>query len=159
MAKSSTTSQAPTNPLVQSVPMGNRIYELQFVDCGKTACSRCNTPDGRKGSHGPYWYMCFSLGKKWRRVYIGKNLKTDRYILPDGRLDLATINGPHAQSTVLDKPPESSKDTKEHLAPSSPDERAEKNIKASLKRVDALCNTASGDRVSQSPGKSSPGSA
>ena len=77
------------NPLVTSFKIGERTYERQLVDCGKKNCSRCRTPTGRAGSHGPYWYMCALWQGKWRRVYIGKNLDTTRFILPDGAVDWA----------------------------------------------------------------------
>jgi len=70
----------------------DRSYELRYVDCGKTNCSRCSTPDIRTPSHGPYWYLCVSHKGKWRRIYIGKDLDTSLFIDAYGRVDWKAVS-------------------------------------------------------------------
>lgn len=84
--------------LVTKFKVANRTYERRWVDCGKPNCQRCTGPDRRIASHGPYWYLCIPRNKKWFRVYLGKNLDTQRFILENGRIDWDKIRRkPRAQ--------------------------------------------------------------
>jgi hypothetical protein len=94
-------TKTPRSPLVSSIKVLDHTYERSYVDCGRANCTRCRTPAGRYASHGPYWYLCYSIHGKWRRVYLGKNLDTSRFCQPDGRLDFHAINSrPHLSSTA-----------------------------------------------------------
>jgi hypothetical protein len=56
--------------LVKSQNLGNIIYQLELIKCGKEGC-KCN-----KGQlHGPYWYAYQRQGDKFKSSYIGKTLK------------------------------------------------------------------------------------
>lgn len=98
---STSSNPKPTFPVVVSFKVNNRTYERTFVDCGKKGCSRCQGPHGRKASHGPYWYMCASKNGKWRRIYIGFNLDTSRYINPNGSIDWNLIAGRPTESKAI----------------------------------------------------------
>jgi len=76
-----------------------RVYERSIVDCGKANCSRCNSPAGRRPSHGPYWYLCATHGGAWRRVYLGRILDTSRFIAPDGSVDWLAVSNRHSSPT------------------------------------------------------------
>lgn len=86
------TPQNPKNPLVCSFRQGARSYELGRTDCGKSNCSGCSLPMGRKASHGPYWYLCAVRDGKWKRVYLGREIDSTKWILPDGQVDWAAID-------------------------------------------------------------------
>jgi len=64
-------------------------YELLWVNCGKPACRSCNgesrAVDLPRG-HGPYWYLLAPCRGRPRRLYIGKNLDTSKFINPDGSI-------------------------------------------------------------------------
>lgn len=90
--------------LVQNLCVGIRTYELRFVDCGRSNCTRCTQVEGRRPSHGPYWYLCVTRGKRWRRVYIGKDLHTDKFISPDGSIDWGAINNRGGKRQPLEQP-------------------------------------------------------
>jgi hypothetical protein len=62
-------------------------YEQRLNCCHKVACHSCFVSDRWIPSHGPYWYMCLPLGRKWIRVYLGKHLDTSRFRGPDGKID------------------------------------------------------------------------
>lgn len=68
-----------------------RHYEQRLVDCGKIACTKCGGDGARHPSHGPYWYLCVSRGKRWTRLYIGKELDTRKFIGPDGSVDWSRV--------------------------------------------------------------------
>jgi len=72
--------------------VGSRTYELRWVCCRKTNCKKCYTPNGWVPSHGPYWYLCYSTARKTHRLYIGKNLNTQKYIGADGRINFGAVN-------------------------------------------------------------------
>lgn len=83
-------SRKPSDLMVlDRIYSGNRIYECRYTRCGKPNCSVCNpgefNPD-RPIGHGPYWYLCARHGKRWRRLYIGKELDTTKHIGPDGEI-------------------------------------------------------------------------
>ena len=85
---------SPTPMLVRSLPVGLRTYEQRYTRCHKPSCSVCQSQSGPiKGTigHGPYWYLCFRHGKGWTRIYLGKNLDTAKFVLPDGSIDFALI--------------------------------------------------------------------
>jgi hypothetical protein len=64
-------------------------YEQRMNCCHKTACRSCFVSGRWIPSHGPYWYLCLPLGRKWIRVYLGKHLDTNRFRGPDGKIDYA----------------------------------------------------------------------
>lgn len=69
-----------------------RSYEQRRVNCGKPNCGKCNPPGGdSRPSHGPYWYLCVRRNHRWRRVYLGKELDTQKYIDNDGNVDFDQI--------------------------------------------------------------------
>lgn len=70
--------------VVESFKFKDRIYELRLNACGKTNCATCS---GNLPRHGPYWYLCVPWSGKWRRIYIGKDLDTTKFICPDGSVD------------------------------------------------------------------------
>jgi hypothetical protein len=77
-----------------SLRVGDRLYEQRFQRCNKPNCSSCTGPAPNPAvplGHGPYWYLCFSQGHSWRRIYIGKLLNTQLFVLPNGKLDHAAI--------------------------------------------------------------------
>lgn len=71
--------------VVESFKFKNRVYELRLNACGKKNCSTCQ---GNIPRHGPYWYLCIPWGGKWRRIYIGKELDTTKFIGPNGKIDM-----------------------------------------------------------------------
>jgi hypothetical protein len=77
---------------IQTLEVGDRLYEQRMNRCGKRICRICYPPggsgDGVPG-HGPYWYMCLQVKGKFRRFYIGKTLDTAKYVGADGRVDFA----------------------------------------------------------------------
>lgn len=133
-----TSRKKPRNPVVATIKAEGRVYVRQFVDCGKKNCSRCRTPDGRAGSHGPYWYLCATRRGKWRRVYVGKNLDTGRFMLPDGRIDWQRIETRQSPVLTMAQAPVIPSATKAPSEPSTPDSQANKSIKATIARVEAL---------------------
>lgn len=69
-----------------------RHYEQRYVDCGKVNCQRCGGAGARHASHGPYWYLCVPRGRRWTRIYIGKELDTTKYIGPGGSVDWSKLH-------------------------------------------------------------------
>lgn len=74
----------------QTIVVGNRTYEYRYNRCGKKNCHVCyhrqadySGPPG----HGPYWYLCVTHRGRWRRLYIGKELDTQKFVLPNGSID------------------------------------------------------------------------
>lgn len=80
--------------VVQRVAVGVRHYELRYNRCGKESCTVCYHRQadyaGRPG-HGPYWYLSVARGRKWVRLYIGKELDTVKYIGGDGEIDWSLV--------------------------------------------------------------------
>lgn len=86
--------------LVDSFRQGRRHYEHRLVNCGKQNCGNCNPPGKTSApSHGPYWYLCAQRRGRWRRVYLGKNLDTTRYIDKDGFVDWDALARRRARNT------------------------------------------------------------
>lgn len=87
---------SPSQPgmIVRTIPVANRTYEQRFNLCHRKNCHTCygRQPDyaGPPG-HGPYWYLCVTIRHRWTRIYIGKELDTTKYVLPDGSIDWATL--------------------------------------------------------------------
>lgn len=75
--------------VVESFKFQDRVYELRLNSCGKQNCRTCS---GREPRHGPYWYLCVPWGGKWRRIYLGKDLDTTKYIGPDGKVLPSKMN-------------------------------------------------------------------
>lgn len=82
--------------VVQSFPFHGRIYELRKNSCGRKNCATCG---GSRPAHGPYWYMCISRKGKWRRIYIGKDLDTTKFITADGKIKLPVKQSLRAEET------------------------------------------------------------
>lgn len=83
---------SPSMPamIVKTIVVGIRTYECRYNRCGKKNCRVCyhRSPEycGPPG-HGPYWYLCITQKGRWRRLYIGKELDTAKFIKPDGAVD------------------------------------------------------------------------
>lgn len=75
---------------IQTLLVGERIYEQRLNRCGRRNCQVCYPPggsgDGAPG-HGPYWYMCVVRNGRAFRLYIGKDLNTARYVTAEGVVD------------------------------------------------------------------------
>lgn len=74
----------------QSLVVGTRTYEQRYNRCGKRNCRTCyHRPADYCGppGHGPYWYLCITFNGRWRRLYIGKELDTAKFIQADGSID------------------------------------------------------------------------
>jgi len=53
--------------LQRSFTIGGYKYELHFVRCGKSSCTKC--------PHGPYWYLKIAMrDRKDVKKYLGKSL-------------------------------------------------------------------------------------
>ncbi len=76
--------------VIESFSFHNRIYELRRNSCGKANCTVCN---GNQPTHGPYWYMCVSVSGRWRRIYLGKELDTTKFVDAEGNLQLPPPRG------------------------------------------------------------------
>jgi len=80
--------------IVQTIKVGHRVYEQRFNRCGKPTCLKCKSGwiyEGLRFGHGPYWYLCVTYNRRWRRVYIGKILNTELFIDPAGEVDWGAI--------------------------------------------------------------------
>ena len=58
--------------VVEVQRMGDRIYQLERVRCGKAGC-KCAGKDGKL--HGPYWYAYWRDVGKLKSRYVGKQLQ------------------------------------------------------------------------------------
>jgi len=65
-----TPAKKKNRELVERQSIGNMIYQLEMVKCGKERC-KCT----RGQLHGPYWYAYQRQGEKFKSTYIGKTLK------------------------------------------------------------------------------------
>ena len=82
--------------VVQTLRVGERVYEQRYNRCGRLNCNTCYAEAGAGGGrvgHGPYWYLCGAVGRRWKRVYIGKNLNTELYATPGGAIDWNAVKG------------------------------------------------------------------
>jgi hypothetical protein len=80
--------------ILNRIVVGARTYEQRRNRCGRRNCRTCYGPpgdQGRRPGHGPYWYLILSTRRGIRRVYIGKNLDTARFINPDGSINPQTL--------------------------------------------------------------------
>ena len=96
MAREHQGPSAHTGMVVQQVTVGIRLYEQRYTRCCKVNCRTCygRQPDfcGAPG-HGPYWYLCYRTDRGWQRVYIGKDLNTEKFILEDGSINHHELAG------------------------------------------------------------------
>lgn len=76
-----------TKATVNAFSIGSRHYEQRYNDCGKKNCRKCGGSGPRRPSHGPYWYLCVLAKGAWRRIYLGKELDTTRFVGEDGKVD------------------------------------------------------------------------
>ena len=82
----------PGRRTVNTIKDRGATYEQRLVTCGKPNCTRCNGDRAKIKGHGPYWYLCYVQKGRWVRLYLGKNLDTNRFRLPDGELNWAEIH-------------------------------------------------------------------
>lgn len=61
--------------VVESKRIGDKIYQLERVRCGKSGC-RCAGENGEL--HGPYWYAYWRDTGKLKSQYVGKILKSNQ---------------------------------------------------------------------------------
>jgi hypothetical protein len=58
--------------VVETARMGDRLYQLERVCCGKVGC-KCAGENGKL--HGPYWYAYWREEGKLKSRYVGKQLR------------------------------------------------------------------------------------
>lgn len=58
--------------VVEVQHLGDRIYQLERVRCGKAGC-KCAGKNGEL--HGPYWYAYWRDDGRLRSRYVGKQLR------------------------------------------------------------------------------------
>jgi hypothetical protein len=75
------------NAIRKVVVVEGAHYEQRLNCCHKPLCRSCFVHGKWIPSHGPYWYLCLPLGRKWVRVYLGKHLDTNRFRGKDGKID------------------------------------------------------------------------
>ncbi len=61
--------------IVQVQHVGDRIYQLEQIRCGKPGC-KCAGENGEL--HGPYWYAYWRESGKLKSRYIGKKLDLEK---------------------------------------------------------------------------------
>lgn len=64
--------EAKGREVVQTQHLGDRLYQLERVRCGKAGC-KCAGAQGEL--HGPYWYAYWRDDGKLKSRYIGKRLR------------------------------------------------------------------------------------
>lgn len=52
--------------VVESFKDGRFEFMKLLIKCGKGNCSKC--------PHGPYWYVRYWVGRRCKKVYVGKEL-------------------------------------------------------------------------------------
>jgi hypothetical protein len=62
----------PSREVVEVQHVGDRIYQREWVRCGKLLC-KCAGPNGEL--HGPYWYVYWREDGRLKSKYVGKKLK------------------------------------------------------------------------------------
>lgn len=87
MSRTDFKAPSRSSAVVNSFTQDGRHYEARLNDCGKANCTRCGGEGKRHPSHGPYWYLCVQRNGRWHRIYLGKELDTRRYVLPNGEVD------------------------------------------------------------------------
>ena len=87
---------APHNSTVQSLRVNGATYESRLVCCYKPGCRSCNVDGQHVPSHGPYWYLCFTLKGKTKRRYLGKHLDTARFRNSAGLIDIDLVTSTQA---------------------------------------------------------------
>ncbi len=63
---------ANSREIVETQRLGDRLYQLERVRCGKVGC-KCAGAQGEL--HGPYWYAYWRDDGKLRSRYVGKHLR------------------------------------------------------------------------------------
>lgn len=58
--------------IVETARLGDRLYQLERVRCGKLGC-KCAGETGEL--HGPYWYAYWREEGKLKSRYVGKRLR------------------------------------------------------------------------------------
>lgn len=66
------TIESKRREVVEVQHLGNRLYQLERVRCGKVGC-KCAGDNGQL--HGPYWYAYWRDGGKLKSRYVGKQLR------------------------------------------------------------------------------------
>lgn len=69
---SQTVASKKKREVVEVQHLGDQLYQLERVRCGKTGC-KCAGQDGEL--HGPYWYAYWRDEGKLKSRYIGKQLR------------------------------------------------------------------------------------
>ena len=76
-----------TNMVFQRQRQGKSCFQLEGVKCGKPGC-KCASGH----LHGPYWYEYFREGKRVRKRYHGKRIKSS---LPTSKQSSAKSSTTH----------------------------------------------------------------
>ncbi len=63
---------ANSREIVETQRLGDRLYQLERVRCGKVGC-KCAGAQGEL--HGPYWYAYWRDDGKLKSRYVGKQLR------------------------------------------------------------------------------------
>lgn len=65
-------AEAKSREVVEVQHLGDRLYQLERVRCGKIGC-KCAGEQGEL--HGPYWYAYWRDEGKLKSCYVGKQLR------------------------------------------------------------------------------------
>lgn len=71
-AASSIMATATRREVLETRNMGDRLYQLERIRCGKVGC-KCAGEHGEL--HGPYWYAYWREDEKLKSRYVGKRLR------------------------------------------------------------------------------------
>ena len=66
------TVKGTSREVVETQRLGERLYQLERVRCGKVGC-KCAGENGEL--HGPYWYAYWRDDGKLKSRYVGKRLR------------------------------------------------------------------------------------
>lgn len=58
--------------VIETQRIGDRLYQLELVRCGKAGC-KCAGIDGEL--HGPYWYAYWREDGRLKSRYVGKRFR------------------------------------------------------------------------------------
>jgi len=83
------TGPPSVTPARQVINVQGATYEQRYNCCHKLNCHHCWVHDRWIASHGPYFYLCLPMGRKWVRIYLGRHLDTSRFRAADGSIDFA----------------------------------------------------------------------